>query len=125
MQFCKSYYSSIAPVPYSNVAFPVSVRGLWRFLPDVNPTGISALTALTEVSHPAVVSKTTDGDDMKALATLGTLVDFEMFVESRARFATLITRREAAKSESTKKERVWMKESLICQVFPHSWAHFA
>lgn len=62
---------------------------------------------------------------MKALATLGTLVDFEMFVESRARFATLITRREAAKSESTKKERVWMKESLVCQVFPHSCAHFA
>lgn len=60
------------------------------------------MTALAEVSHPAVVSKTTDCDDMKALAALGTLVDFVMFVERRARFATLIETRRADKSEYKK-----------------------
>ena len=64
--------------------------GLWEFLPDVDPAGISLLAALAEVSHPAVVSKTTDCDNMKALAALGTLVDFVMFGEGRAGSATLI-----------------------------------
>lgn len=66
-----------------------SAKGLQGLLPDVNPAGVCFLTALTEVSHPAIVSETTDRDDMRALATLGTLVDFVMFVERRARFATL------------------------------------
>lgn len=36
---------------------------------------------------------------MKALAALGTLVDFVMFVERRASFATLIETRRADRSE--------------------------
>lgn len=81
--------------------FSVKVPKVYEdfYLPDVNPVGICLLTALAEVSHPAVVSKTTDCDDMKALAALGTLVDFVMFVERRARFATLIETRRADQSE--------------------------
>ena len=67
-----------------------SATGLWGFLPELNLAGITRLTALAEVSHPAVVSKTTDRDGSRALAALGTLVDFVMFVQRRARFATLI-----------------------------------
>lgn len=36
---------------------------------------------------------------MKALAALGTLVDFVMFIERRASFATLIETRKAEGSE--------------------------
>lgn len=54
---------------------------------------------LAEVSHPSVVSKPTDCDDMKTLAALGTLVDFVMFVEGRARFATLTEMRRAHKKK--------------------------
>lgn len=57
------------------------------------------MTMLAEVSHPSVISKPTDCDDMKTLATLGTLVDFVMFVEGRARFATLTEMRRAHKKK--------------------------
>lgn len=67
-------------------------------LPGVKAAWFSALAVLTEVSHPAVVSKATDSDDTGALATLGTLVDFVMFVESEARFATLIKTSESSRS---------------------------
>ena len=57
--------------------------------PQVNLSWVGALTARTEVRHPAVVAKATDGDGVTALATAGTLVDFVVFVQRRARFAAL------------------------------------
>lgn len=71
------------------IVSPSKCQKSTRTVPDVHPGGISLLTALTEVRHPAVVSETTDCNDMGALATMGTLVDSVMFVERRARFATL------------------------------------
>lgn len=87
-------------------SFPVEVP--WEPVPDVHPAGISFLTALTEVRHPAVVSETADCDDVGALATAGTLVDFVMFVERRARFATLVE----MKNKKTTKARRWRGNKL-------------
>lgn len=89
------------PHPHSKKAQSLSgqsAEDLPGHLPGVKTAGISALAALTEVSHPAVVSEAADSDDMGALTTLGTLVDFVMFVESRARFATLIKMSESRRS---------------------------
>lgn len=55
---------------------------------------VHALTTVAEVSHPAVVSKTTDGDDAGALATAGPLVDFVVFVQRRAGFTALMESKE-------------------------------
>lgn len=97
------------------------MRGL---LPDVNPAGIAFLAALAEVSHPAIVSQTADCDDMWALAALGTLVDFVMFVEGRARFATLIKTRETGKSgwkDEDKETQRKKKKLLTCLLFFYTW----
>lgn len=96
-----------------------SVKGLWGFLPDVNSAGICLLTALAEVSHPSIVSKTTDCDDMKALAALGTLVDFVMFVDRRASFATLIETRRADRSEYQDEDKE-NKKNIHCPYLSHT-----
>lgn len=94
------------------------------FVPDFDPTGIPLLTARAEVSHPAVVSKATDCDDVGALAALGTLVDFVMFVERGARFATLMKMKEAKESEEKKKMRIkstTIKAFASPRVIDYAW----
>lgn len=49
---------------------------------------------------------------MKALAALGTFVDFVMFVERRARFATLIETRRADKSEKKDEDKEDKKKNI-------------
>lgn len=89
-----------------------------RTVPDVHPGGISLLTALTEVRHPAVVSETTDCNDMGALATMGTLVDFVMFVERRARFATLRKMKKKTRLLKVKKLQVTLNNHILLTKWP-------
>lgn len=84
-EHCEALQSCLLQA-YARTPPPKRMSGL---VPDVPPAGICLLTALTEVSHPAVVSKTTDCDDTGALTTLGTLVDSVMFEERSAGFTAL------------------------------------
>lgn len=58
---------------------------------------------------------------MKALAALGTLVDFVMFVERRASFATLIETRRADRSEYKDEDKENQKNIHFSFLVRHVW----